>query len=206
MAARGQGEVGAVDHQEEGRRVDEHPLAAPRWGDQIAVAPCPVTVVSMVVVPPMPNLGVMAAVIANDALHGMESGTSREVVTGPVTALVSVPVIDPVIGSRSGLGIVLVIDPVIELENVSVIARKSGSGTVPVPSTEIRTHPVRALKTNAQGLDVFAIATIGTPTAVAPGMSGANRPSAPDLALTRLVLSGRMQHRRLQRPLRQRTI
>ena len=206
MAVRGQGEVGAVDHQEEGRRVDEHPLAAPRWGDQIAVAPCPVTVVSMVVVPPMPNLGVMAAVIANDALHGMESGTSREVVTGPVTALVSVPVIDPVIGSRSGLGIVLVIDPVIELENVSVIARKSGSATVPVPWTEIRMHPVRALKTNAQGLDVFAIATIGTPTAVAPGMSGANRPSAPDLALKRLVLSGRMQHRRLQRPLRQRTI
>ena len=206
MAARGQGEVGAVDHQEEGRRVDEHPLAAPRWGDQIAVAPCPVTVVSMVVVPPMPNLGVMAADIANDALHGMESGTSREVVTGPVTALVSVPVIDPVIGSRSGLGIVLVIDKVIELENVSVIARKSGSATVPLPSTEIRTHPVRALKTNAQGLAVFAIATIGTPTAVAPGMSGANRPSAPDLALTRLILSGRMQHRRLQRPLRQRTI
>ena len=180
MAARGQGEVGAVDHQEEGRRVDEHPLAAPRWGDQIAVAPCPVTVVSMVVVPPMPNLGVMAAVIANDALHGMESGTSREVVTGPVTALVSVPVIDPVIGSRSGL------------VSVSVIARKSSSATAPVPLTEIRTPPARALKTNAQGLDVFAIATIGTPTAVAPGMSGANRPSAPDLALTRLVLSGRM--------------
>ena len=206
MAARGQGEVGAVDHQEEGRRVDEHPLAAPRWGDQIAVAPCPVTVVSMVVVPPMPNLGVMAAVIANDALHGMESGTSREVVTGPVTALVSVPVIDPFIGLRSGLGSVLVIDQVIELENVSVIARKSGSGTVPVPSTEIRTHPVRALKTNAQGLDVFAIATIGSATAVAPGMNGANRPSAPDPASMRLVLSGRMQPRRLQRPPRQRTI
>ena len=206
MAVRGQGEVGAVDHQEEGRRVEEHPLAAPRWGDQIAVAQCPVTVVSMVVVPPMPNLGVMAAVIANDALHGMESGTSREVVTGPVTALVSVPVIDPVIGSRSGLGIVSVIDPVIELENVSVIARKSGSATVPVPSTEIRTHPVRALQTNAQGLDVFAIATIGSATAVAPGMNGANRPSAPDPASMRLVLSGRMQPRRLQRPPRQRTI
>ena len=210
MDVRGQGEVGAVDHQEEGRRVDEHPLAAPRWGDQIAVAQCPVTVVLMVVVPPMPNLGVMAAVIANDALHGMESGTSREVVTGPVTALVSVPVIDPVIGLRSGLGSVSVIapliDPVIELENVSVIARKSGSATAPVPLTEIRTPPARALKTNAQGLDVFAIATIGTATAVAPGMSGANRPSAPDLALTRLVLSGRMQHQRLQRPLRQRTI
>ena len=210
MAVRGQGEVGAVDHQEEGRRVDEHPLAAPRWGDQIAVAPCPVTVVSMVVVPPMPNLGVMAAVIANDALHGMECGTSREVVTGPVTALVSVPVIDPVIGLRSGLVSVSVIapliDPVIELENVSVIARKSGSATAPVPLTEIRTPPARALKTNAQGLDVFAIATIGSATAVAPGMNGANRPSAPDPASTRLVLSGRMQPRRLQRPPRQRTI
>ena len=160
----------------------------------------------MVVVPPTPNQGVMAAVIANDVLHGMESGTSREVVTGPVTALLSVPVIDPVIGSRSGLGIVSVIDQVIDPENVSVIARKSGSATDPVPSTEIRTPPAQALKTNAQGLDVFAIATIGTATAVAPGMSGANRPSAPDLALTRLVLSGRMQHRRLQRPLRQRTI
>ena len=210
MAARGQGEVGAVDHQEEGRRVDEHPLAAPRWGDQIAVAPCPVTVVSMVVVPPMPNLGVMAADIANDALHGMESGTSREVAIDPAIGLVSALVIDPVIGSRSGLGSVSVIapliDPVIELENVSVIARKSGSATAPVPSTEIRTLPARALKTNAQGLDVFAIATIGSATAVAPGMNGANRPSAPDPASTRLVLSGRMQPRRLQRPPRQRTI
>ena len=210
MAVRGQGEVGAVDHQEEGRRVDEHPLAAPRWGDQIAVAPCPVTVVSMVVVPPMPNLGVMAAVIANDALHGMESGTSREVAIDPAIGLVSALVIDPVIGSRSGLGSVSVIapliDPVIELENVSVIARKSGSATAPVPLTEIRTPPARALKTNAQGLDVFAIATIGSATAVAPGMNGANRPSAPDPASMRLVLSGRMQPRRLQRPPRQRTI
>ena len=42
--------------------------------------------------------------------------------------------------------------------------------------------PARALKTNAQGLDVFAIATIGSATAVAPGMNGANRPSAPDPA------------------------
>ena len=160
----------------------------------------------MAAVPPTPNQGVMAAVIANDARHGMEAGNRHEVVTDPVTASLSVPVIDPVIGSRSGLGIVSVIDQVIDPENVSVIARKSGSAIVPVPSTEIRTLPVRALKTNAQGLDVFAIATIGTATAVAPGMSGANRPSAPDLALTRPVLSGRMQHRRLQRPLRQRTI
>ena len=210
MAVRGQGEVGAVDHQEEGRQVDEHPLAVPRWGDQIAVAPCPVTVVSMVVVPPMPNLGVMAAVIANDALHGMESGTSREVAIDQAIGLVSALVIDPVIGSRSGLVSVSVIapliDPVIELENVSVIARKSGSATAPVPLTEIRTPPARALKTNAQGLDVFAIATIGSATAVAPGMNGANRPSAPDPVSMRLVLSGRMQPRRLQRPPRQRTI
>mgnify|MGYP006227986215 FL=1 len=135
-----------------------------------------------------------------------ESGTSHEVVTGPVTALVSVPVIDRAIGSRSGPGSVSVIDQVIDPENASVIARKSGSAIVPVPSTEIRTLPARALKTNAQGLEVFAIATIGSATAVAPGMNGANRPSAPDLASMRLVLSGRMQHRRLQRPPRQRMI
>ena len=182
MDVRGQGEVGAVDHQEEGRRVDEHPLAAPRWGDLIAVAPCPATVVSMVVVPPTPNQGVMAAVTANDALHGMESGTSREVAIDPAIGLVSALVIDLVIGSRSGLG------------SVSVIARKSGSATAPVPLTEIRTPPARALKTNAQGLDVFAIATIGSATAVAPGMNGANRPNAPDPALTRLVLSLSLIH------------
>ena len=200
MAVRGQGEVGAVDHQEEGRRVEEHPLAAPRWGDQIAVAQCPVTVVSMVVVPPMPNLGVMAAVIANDAFHGMESGTSPEVVTGPVTALLSVPVIDLVIGSRSGLGIVSVIDQLIDPENASVIVRKSGSATVPVPSTEVRTPPVQTLRTNALGLDVFAIATIVMATAVVQAMNDANRPSAPDPATTRAVPSARIQHRRPQRP------
>ena len=98
------------------------------------------------------------------------------------------------------------IDPVIDPENVSVIARKSGSATAPVPSTEIRTPPVRALKMSAQDLDVFAIVTIGSATAVAQEMSGANRLSAPDPASTRLVLSGRMQPRRLQRPPRQRTI
>jgi hypothetical protein len=148
----------------------------------------------------MPNLGVMAAVIANDAFHGMESGTSPEVVTGPVTALLSVPVIDPVIGSRSGLGIVSVIDQVIDPENASVIVRKSGSATVPVPSTEIRTPPVQTLRTNALGLDVFAIATIVMATAVVQAMNDANRPSAPDPATTRAVPSARIQHRRPQRP------
>ena len=178
--------------------VDDRQGGARRWAVPAMVAPCRATAVLTADAPLMPSLGVMAAVIANDALHGMESGTSLEVA------------IDPVIGSRSGLGSVSVIapliDPVIELENVSVNARKSGSATAPGPLTEIRTPPARALKTNAQGLAVFAIATIGSATAVAPGMNGANRPSAPDPASTRLVLSGRMQPRRLQRPPRQRTI
>ena len=190
--------------------VDDLQGGARRWAVPEMAAPCLATAVPTAVVLPMPNLGVMAAVIANDALHGMESGTSREVVIDPAIGLVSALVIDPVIGSRSGLGSVSVIapliDPVIELENVLVIARKSGSATALVPSTEIRTPPARALPTNAQGLDVFAIATIGSATAVAPGMNGANRPSAPDPASMRLVLSGRMQPRRLQRPPRQRTI
>ena len=190
--------------------VDDLQGGARRWAVPAMVAPCLATAVPTAVVPPMPNLDVMAAVIANDALHGMESGTSPEVAIDPAIGLVSALVIDPVIDSSSGLGSVSVIapliDPVIELENVSVIARKSGSATAPVPSTEIRTPPARALQTNAQGLAVFAIATIGSATAVAPGMNGANRPSAPDPASTRLVLSGRMQPRRLQRPPRQRTI
>ena len=186
--------------------VDDRQGGARRWAVPAMVAPCRATAVLTAVVPPMPNLGVMAAVIANDALHGMESGTSREVAIDPAIGLVSALVIDPVIGSRSGLGSVSVIAPMIALENVSVIARKSGSATAPVPSTEIRTPPARALKTNAQGLDVFAIATIGSATAVAPGMNGANRPSASDPVSMRLVLSGRMQPRRLQRPPRQRTI
>ena len=188
--------------------VDDRQGGARRWAVPAMVAPCRATAVPTAVAPLMPSLGVMAAVIANDALHGMESGTSREreVAIDPAIGLVSALVIDPVIGSRSGLVSVSVIDPVIELENVSVIARKSGSATAPVPLIEIRTPPARALKTNAQGLDVFAIATIGSATAVAPGMNGANRPSAPDPASMRPVLSGRMQPRRLQRPHRQRTI
>ena len=227
MAVRGQEAVGVLDRQEAGRPVDAHPLAAPRWGARITVAPCPATAVLMAVVPPMPSLGVTAAVIANDARHGMEAGSSREVVIDPTIdllsalvidptiGLVSALVIDPVIGLLSGLGIVSVIDPVIEPvtepvidpENALVIARKSGSAIVPVPSSEIRTPPVRTLKTTAQGLDVFAIATIATATDVAPGMNGANRPSAPDPGTTRAVLlSARIQYRRLQRPHPQRTI
>ena len=191
-----------LDHQEAGRPVDALPLAAPRWGARITVAPCPATAVPMAVVPPMPSLDVTVAGIANDARHGMEAGNSREAVIDPIIGLVSALVIDPV----TGLVIVSVIEPVIDLENASVIARKSGSAIAPVPSTEIRTPPVRTFKTTAQGLDVFAIATTATATAVAPGMNGANRRSAPDPATTRVVLSARMPYRRLQRPHPQRTI
>ena len=202
MAVRGQEAVGVLDHQEAGRPVDALPLVAPRWGARIAVAPCPATAVPMAVVPPMPSLDVTVAGIANDARHGMEAGNSREAVIDPIIGLVSALVIDPVIG----LVIVSVIEPVIDLENASVIARKSGSAIAPVPSTEIRTPPVRTFKTTVQGLHVFAIATTATATAVAPGMNGANRPSAPDPGTTRAVLSARRQHRRLQRPHPQRTI
>ena len=203
-----------LDHQEVGLPVDALPLAAPRWGARITVAPCPATAVPMAVVPPMPSLDVTVAGIANDARHGMEAGNSREAVIDPIIGLVSALVIDPVTGlvivsvidPLIGLVIVSVIEPVIDLENASVIARKSGSAIAPVPSTEIRTPPVRTFKTTAQGLDVFAIATTATATAVAPGMNGANRPSAPDPGTTRAVLSARRQHRRLQRPHPQRTI
>ena len=210
MAVRGQGEAGVVDRQGAGHPVVVHRLVALRWGAPVTVGPCPVTAVPMAAVRPTPKPDVMAAVIATDAARGMADGSGRGMAIDPVIGLVSALVIDLVIGSRSGLGSVSVIapliDPVIELENVSVIARKSGSATAPVPSTEIRTPPALATKTNAQGQDVFAIATIGSATVVAPGMNGANRPSAPDPVSMRLVLSGRMQPRRLQRPPRQRTI
>ena len=186
--------------------VDDRQGGARRWAVPAMVAPCRATAVLTAVVPPMPNLRVMAAVISNDALHGTESGTSREVAIDPAIGLVSALVIDPVIGSRSGLGIVSVIDQVIDPENASVIVRKSGSATVPVPSTEIRTPPVQTLRTNALGLDVFAIATIVMATAVVQAMNDANRPSAPDPATTRAVPSARIQHRRPQRPHPRRTI
>ena len=186
--------------------VDDRQGGARRWAVPAMVAPCRATAVLTAVAPLMPSLGVMAAVIANDALHGMESGTSREVAIDPAIGLVSALVIDPVIGSRSGLGIVSVIDQVIDPENASVIVRKSRSATVPVPSTEIRTPPVQTLRTNALGLDVFAIATIVMATAVVQAMNDANRPSAPDPATTRAVPSARIQHRRPQRPHPRRTI
>ena len=200
--------------------VDDRQGGARRWAVPAMVAPCRATAVLTAVAPLMPSLGVMAAVIANDALHGMESGTSREVAIdqaiGLVSALVidlaiglaSALVIDPVIGSRSGLVSVSVIapliDPVIELENVSVIARKSGSATAPVPLTEIRTPSVRSLRTIAQVPDVSGIGTIVMAIDVVPGMNGASPPSAPVRATTMVVPLDRMQLRRSQRPRLQR--
>ena len=186
--------------------VDDRQGGARRWAVPAMVAPCLATAVLTAVALPMPNLGVMAAVIANDARHGMEAGNRHEVVTDPVTASLSVPVIDPVIGSQSALAVVSVSARVIVPENASVIVRQSGSATVPVPSTEIRTPPVRTLRTNVLGLDVFAIATIVMATAGVQAMNDANRPSGLDPATTRAVPSARIQHRRPQRPPRQRTI
>jgi hypothetical protein len=148
-----------------------------------------------------PTIGLVSALVIDPTIDLVSA-----LVIDPTIGLVSALVIDPVIGSLSGLVIVSVIEPVIDPENASVIARKSGSAIAPVPSTEIRMPPVRTLKTTAQGLDVFAIATTATATAVAPGMNGANRRSAPDPATTRVVLSARMPYRRLQRPHPQRTI
>ena len=86
------------------------------------VAPCPATAVPMAVVPPIPNLVVKAAVIANDALHGMEAGTSRGVVIDPAVGLVSALVIDPAVGLVSAL----VIDPAVGLVSALVIDRVIG--------------------------------------------------------------------------------
>ena len=83
------------DHQGAGRPVDAHPLAAPRWGARTMVGPCPVTAVSMAVVRPTPNRGVMAAAIENEVRHGMVAGNGREVVIDPAIGLVIVIPINP---------------------------------------------------------------------------------------------------------------
>ena len=109
------------------------------------------------------------------------TGVARGMGAGIGRGMAIEPEIDPLTDS--------VIAPQIDLESALVIA--------PVPSTGIRT--------TAQGPDVFAIGTIVTAIAVALGMNGVSRPSAPAPATTRAAPSGRMQHRRLQQPLPQRT-
>ena len=192
--------------QEAGLPVDVHRLVAPRWGALATVVPCQAIVVPTSVVRLTPNLVEMAAVFATDERRGMRAGS--------VLGVEIDPVIDPMIAPENDSEIDPAIDPVIAPESDSeidpaidlMIAPESDSGIDPVPSTGIRMLFVRNLRTTVQGLDDFGIGMIVTATVVAPGMNGANRPSAPDPASTRLVLSGRMQHRRLQRPLRQRTI
>ena len=164
----------------------------------------------MAVVRPMPSLGVMAAAIAIDARHVMVAGSGREVVIDPAIGLVIVIPINPeiasVIGSVSGLAIVLVIEREIDPEIASVIGLKSASEIAPVPSTEIRTPFVQSLRTTVQVPDVFGTGMIVMANGVAPGMNGVSRPSAPDRVTTMAGPSGRMQHRRPQRPHPQRMI
>ena len=182
MAVRGQGEAGVVDRQGAGHPVAVHPLVAPRWAAPAVVARCPAIAVPMAAVRPMQNQAVTEPVIATDRARGMVAGTGRDRAIDPVTGSLIALQIAPLNGSEIAL----------------VIAPESALGIAPAPSTGIRM--------TVQGPHVFAIGTIDTAIAVAPGMNGVNRPSAPDPASTRLVLSGRMQPRRLQRPPRQRTI
>ena len=196
MVVRGQEGVEVDDHQEAGLPVDVHPLAAPRWGALATVVPCPAIVVPTAVVRLTPNLVEMAAVFATDERRGMRAGSVLGVEIDPVIVLENDseidPAIDPVIAPESDSEI----DPAIDL----MIAPESDSEIDPVPSTGIRMLFVRNLRTTVQGLDDFGIGMIVTATAVAPGMNGASRPSAPDRATTMAVPSDWMQHRRPQRP------
>ena len=193
MAVRGQGEAGVVDRQGAGHPVAVHPLVAPRWAAPAVVARCPAIAVPMAAVRPMQNRAVTEPVIATDRARGMVAGTGRGMEIAPQIA----PDIDPAIALdialENGRDIApvtgSVIAPQIDLESASVIA--------PVPSIGIRT--------TAQVPHGFAIGTIVTAIAVVPGMNGVSRPSAPVRASTRAVPLGRMQHRRLQRPLPPRT-
>ena len=168
--------------------VDDRQGGARRWAVPAMVAPCLATAVLTAVVLPMPNLGVMAAVIATDARRGMVAGSGLGVAIGPEIG----PGIDPATGSGIDLQIVL--------ESASVIAPESALEIAPVPSTEIRTSPVRSLRTIAQVPDVSGIGTIVMAIAVVPGMNDASPPSAPARVTTMVVPRDRMQHRRPQRP------
>ena len=186
--------------QEAGLPVDVHRLVAPRWGALATVVPCQAIVVPTAVVRLTPNLVEMAAVFATDERRGMRAGS--------VLGVEIDPVIDPMIAPENDSEIDPAIDPVIAPESDSeidraidlMIAPESDSGIDPVPSTGIRMLFVRNLRTTVQGPDDFGIGMIVTATAVAPGMNGASRPSAPDRATTKAVPSDWMQHRRPQLP------
>ena len=165
MVVRGQEGLEVDGRQEAGLPVDVRRLVAPRWGALATVVPCPAIVVPTAVVRLTPNLVEMAAVFATDERRGMRAGSVLGVVIAPESDLE--------------------IDPAIDL----MIAPESDSGIGPVPSTGIRMLFVRNLRTTVQGLDDFGIGMIVTATAVAPGMNGASRPSAPDRATTMAVPS-----------------
>ena len=196
MVVRGQEGVEVDDHQEAGLRVDVHPLAAPRWGALATVVPCPAIVVPTAVVRLTPNLVEMAAVFATDERRGMRAGSVLGVEIDPVIVLENDseidPAIDPAIAPESDSEI----DPAIDL----MIAPESDSGIDPVPSTGIRMLFVGNLRTTVQGPDDSVMGMIVTATVVAPVMSGASRPSAPDRVTTMAVPSDWMQHRKPQRP------
>ena len=203
MDARGLVVVGREvdDRQGAGRPVVVQRLAAPRWGAPVTVGPCPAIAVPMVAVPPTPKQGVMEAAIATAAAPGMAAGSGRRMEIDPQIA----PDIDPAIA----LDIALENGPDIALENGPAIAPVTGSVIAPQIDLEsasvIAPVPSIGIRTTAQGPDGFAIGTIVTAIAVVPGMNGVSRPSAPVRATTRAVPLGRMQHRRLQRPLPPRT-
>ena len=181
MGVRGQEGVEVGDRQGAGLPVDVHPLVDHRWVAPAAtVGPCQAIAVPMVVVRLIRKVVVTAAVFAIDERRGMRAGIVRGVATDLAT--------DSEIDLESDTAI----DP--------VIAPESDSGIDPVPSTGIRMLFVRNLRTTVQGPDDFGIGMIVTATAVAPGMNGASRPSAPDRATTMAVPSDWMQHRRPQRP------
>ena len=182
--------------QEAGLPVDVHRLVAPRWGALATVVPCQAIVVPTAVVRLTPNLVEMAAVFATDERRGMRAGSVLGVEIDPVIVLENDSEIDPAIDPVIALESDLEIDPAIDL----MIVPETDSGIGPVPSTGIRMLFVRNLRTTVQGLDDFGIGMIVTATAVAPGMNGASRPSAPDRATTMAVPSDWMQHRRPQRP------
>ncbi len=196
MVVRGQEGVEVDGRQEAGLPVDVRRLVAPRWGALATVVPCQAIVVPTAVVRLTPNLVEMAAVFATDERRGMRAGSVLAVEIDPVIGLENDSEIDPAIDPVIALESDLEIDPAIDL----MIAPERDSGIGPVPSTGIRMLFVRNLRTTVQGLDDFGIGMIVTATAVAPGMKGASRPSAPDRATTMAVPSDWMQHRRPQRP------
>ena len=204
MGVRGQ--EGVDERLGAGHPVDAHLRAALRWIATAPVAPCQAIAVPMAVALLTPNLVVMAAAFATGGRHGMVAGSGRVVEIDPATALVIVPQIDSESVQESGQEIDPESDPEIDLESDLEIAPESGLEIAPVPSIEIRAPSDRTLRTIAQGPGVFVNEMIVTAIAVAQGMNGVNRPSAPAPVMRMAATSARRPHRRPQRLSPQRMI